>query len=91
MKYTSKLLVAVTVTVLMMILTGFACADTDEDFEYEIVNGEVAITLYKGDSRILEIPAFIDGMPVTKIEKMAFFGSDITGAVIPHTVRYIGE
>ena len=63
----------------------------EKEFVLNRKHGKIHIKKYIGGSGNVTIPEFIDGMPVTKIEKMAFFGSDIIGAVIPHTVRYIGE
>ena len=61
----------------------------EKEFVLNCKHGKIHIKKYIGRGSNVVVPEFIDGMPVTKIEKMAFFGSDIIGAVIPHTVRYI--
>ena len=63
----------------------------EKDFVLKRRHGKIHIKKYIGKGGNVSVPEFIDGMPVTKIEQMAFFGSDITAAVIPRTVRYIGE
>ncbi len=63
----------------------------EKEFMLERKHGKIHIKKYIGVGGNVTIPEFIDGMPVTMIGRCAFWSSDITGAVIPHTVRYIGE
>ena len=61
------------------------------DFTYTTSNSEVTITGYAGVAATVEIPAFIDGLPVTSIGDNALFGmSWITSIIIPSGVQRIG-
>ena len=61
------------------------------DFTYTTSNGEVVITGYTGLAATVEIPAFIDGLPVTSIGDNALFNmSWITSLIIPSGVQRIG-
>ena len=46
----------------------------EEDFEYEVKDGNVTVTGYTGDDGFVVIPETIDGYPVTKIGKSAMAG-----------------
>ena len=46
----------------------------EKEFVLNRKHGKIHIKKYIGGSGNVTIPEFIDGMPVTKIEKMAFFG-----------------
>ena len=63
------------------------------ELEYRRNNeGGVTITAYIGDAVTLIIPAAIEGLPVTSIERMAFSGrTDITSVTIPSSVTSIGN
>jgi len=64
---------------------------SDNDFTYEINDKEVTITGYTGTATHLEIPAEIEGLPVTLIQEEAFFGrSDIFTVFVPKSVTYVG-
>ncbi|MBQ6264250.1 MAG: leucine-rich repeat domain-containing protein [Clostridia bacterium] len=61
-------------------------------FAFTVSGGEVTVTDYLGTSPLLEIPAYIGAMPVTRIGARAFYGrTDIESAVLPDTVAFIGE
>lgn len=62
-----------------------------EDFAYEISNGEIIITQYLGTDREINIPAEIEGRPVTAIGDGAFKRYDLTYIYIPDTVTIIEE
>ncbi len=61
-------------------------------FTYEVNNGEITITDYPEDATgEVEIPAEIDGLPVTMIRWRAFAGcTGLTSVTIPDSVTYIG-
>lgn len=76
-------------------------------FTYEIVDGEIVITGYKGSAPIaneVEIPREFGGKPVVAVGKQAFYPratgvptrhrknrENVTRVVLPDTVREIGE
>lgn len=62
-----------------------------EDFSYEMENGEVTITGYKGVDREIRIPAEIYDRPVTQIGTEAFAGYDMVSVVVPDGVRVISS
>ena len=49
------------------------------------------ITDYVGSDTNVVIPAAIDGTPVTSIGQAAFMDKSIENAVIPSTVKYVGD
>lgn len=66
--------------------------EATENFEYEILDGKATITKYTGTSTDVEVPAEIEGAPVTRIGFYAFeakFG--IESIVLPETVELICE
>lgn len=65
-------------------------AENNNGLEYKIVNEEAVITGYTGTDGIVNIPDTIDGYPVTKIDRSAFEGTDITDVTIPAGLKSIG-
>ena len=67
---------------------GEAIAD---ELDYRIINGEITITGYSGKNMNLVIPKTIDGYPVTKIGRSAFYELEyLNSVVIPEGVEKIG-
>ncbi|MBE6861669.1 MAG: leucine-rich repeat domain-containing protein [Ruminococcus sp.] len=65
---------------------------TGDDFMYEIIDGEAVITEYTGSSDEVEVPAEIEGAPVTKIGTYAFEAEyDITSVTLPESITLIAE
>lgn len=67
---------------------------TDSGLVYMTVDGgtAVSITGYKGSDSRVEIPAVIDGRPVTEICEYAFsYNGRPTEIILPDTITYIGE
>ena len=69
-----------------------ASAETSGDFEYSVDSGNVKITGYIGSGGSVDIPATIDGKPVTSIREYAFaYCSGLTSITIPNSVISIGN
>lgn len=51
-------------------------------FHYKVENGGATITSFEGTATLVEIPATLDGHPVTKIGERAFEGNTALGAVV---------
>ena len=61
-------------------------------FEYYIEDGNAVICSYNGEAASVEIPAFIDGNPVTRIGYKAFTNCDnMINIKIPNSITSIGE
>lgn len=72
-------------------LTGCGSATPAEEFDYEMVDGEVIITGYHGTEQEIVIPKEIENRPVTEIGEKAFSGYDLTSVSFPKTMEIIGE
>ncbi len=67
-------------------------ADSFEDYEYSSDGASITITGYTGSADHLNVPAEIDGLPVTAIGDYAFSSStDLAGIVLPNSVTSIGS
>ena len=90
-----NLFYAVSMLILIFcVLPAKVNATEAEDFDYEVNDGKVTITGFKGvQEGDLVIPNEINGMPVTEIGESAFFCcSRFTGnLIIPSSVTTIGE
>lgn len=75
----------------IMLCGCFVTAFAQGDFTYTETDGEITITDYTGTAAALEIPAEIDGKPVTAIGSYAFREKSITSVVIPESVNTIGN
>lgn len=64
---------------------------SNEIYDYEIYDGGVIITKYKGSDTEVTIPDEIDGSPVTEIGFYAFEAMGVSSVTLPETVRVIGE
>ena len=64
-------------------------AKSNSVYEYNISDGEVYITNYKGSDIHVDIPSKIDGKPVVSIESECFNKSKIKTIYIPDSVREI--
>lgn len=63
-----------------------------EDFDYEIYEGGVIITKYKGKDTAVELPSEVEGCPVKEIGFFAFEArEDIISVTLPESVVAVGE
>lgn len=80
--------------ILLVAMVLCACGGTEspvEDFEYEMVDGEVIITGYTGNDLEIMIPEKIADRAVTKIGDYAFEGYDLVKVELPDSLKEIGE
>ncbi len=68
-----------------------ASAETYGNIRYEISNDEITITGISTSVAELEIPSQINGIPVTSIDEMAFWGSGLKSVSIPGSIETIGS
>ena len=61
----------------------------EEDFSYEIKNGEATIDIYWGDALHPIVPETLDGVPVTTITNLSFTSVDIESITLPKSVTTI--
>ena len=64
-------------------------AEAGMTFTYRVENGTATVTGYRGDTAFVQVPAALDGYPVTKIGQRAFEGSDVTVVELPDCVREV--
>jgi hypothetical protein len=75
---------------------GVSIEISNNIFRYKIIDGSsIMITRYLDNNTALIIPSTIDGLPVTDIDRNAFYRSGdqtrLTSLELPNTVRTIGE
>ena len=75
------------------VLSASAASGTYEDLTYSVnSSGEITITDCDKTVTAVEIPAEINGCPVTSIEDAAFrWCSNLTDITIPESITYIGK
>ncbi len=77
------------ITCILCLLPAFALR---AQFTYTTNNNAITITGYSGGDTNLDIPATIDGLPVTAIDAHAFqYQTDLYSATIPDGVTIIGD
>ncbi len=65
-------------------------ASASEGYSYELSDTQAILYHYQNEDSIVEVPAEIGGLPVTKIDYAAFSDCpNLTTVVIPKTVRYL--
>lgn len=63
----------------------------NDDYGYEIANGQATVTAYSGTETVLMMPSELGGCPVTAIGSYALMNdSDVTSITIPEGVTSIG-
>ena len=72
--------------------TQLPAPDPSLPFIYLVENGAVTLTGYTGDAAEVEIPAEIEGLPVTKLGDQLFEGCEnLTRVTLPDSITTIGE
>lgn len=83
---------AVAMLLTLLPAAAFAAPAPESDFEYSVDNGTAAITKYKGAGGAVEIPATLDGYPVTAIEMQAFVEcASLKSVSMPESVTSISN
>lgn len=78
------------ITALILYLTNFT--SHAEDFQYTIIDGQATITGFSGEPETLEIPAVIEGSPVTEIRDNAFYKcASLKSVKLPETLEKMGH
>ncbi len=86
------LCVTLTLALAVSLLAATALADTEGDWEYEVVDGKATVTGYSGSATELIIPSTLGGYPVTSIRDYTFDScNSIISVTIPNGVTSIGE
>ena len=90
-----KLYFMISGIILILLMNAFTIsASADETYEgikYQFYSetGSYTVTGYSSTATEIEIPAFVNGIPVKAIGYGAFYGSDITKIVLPNTITSI--
>lgn len=85
------------IALLLLLLLSLPAAteelhETDSGVVYTVENGEVTVVGWEVVGYTLDIPAEIDGMPVTKIGRTAFSEDQyMTAVTLPDSIVEIGE
>ena len=89
-RFISTLLCCCLIATVIPIFTFTSSANLDDDYVYEIADGEVIITAYKGTESSIVIPNTINNLPVTAIGCLAFYRSyGLTSVIVPNSVTSI--
>ncbi len=72
---------------------GYIETKQNDDWEYEIYQDHIMLTVYLGTATDVEIPEAIDGLPVTTVGSLCFYSGDteITSVVIPASVKKLSD
>ena len=83
---------AVAMLLTLLPAAAFAAPAPESDFEYGVDNGTATITKYKGAGGAVEIPATLDGYPVTGIGMQAFVEcASLKSVSMPESVTSISN
>ena len=86
-----KIIICLCLAVMICLLAFPVSAATEGNFKYTITDGKATVTQYAGSGDV-QIPATLDGCPVTAIGNWAFeFCSGVTSVTMPDSVTTIGE
>ena len=69
-------------------------SNAEEDYKFTTGNNDNGITItgYTGKTNIkIEIPPFIQNLPVVRIGERAFYDKSIAGIIIPDSVKRIDD
>lgn len=62
-----------------------------EEYLFRRKHEKIHLTKYIGKGGCVEIPQFIDGLPVTSVEWNTFYEADVSEVIIPDGVRRLGN
>lgn len=97
MKLNKKILLTILLSILLILLCNNVFAtETYKDFEYEVNNNEVTITMFQGFKTSedagkgeVQVPDSINGYPVIKIGEFAFADMGIKKITLSNTLKTI--
>lgn len=92
-RFLSLLMSCIAVLNILFSVPFITNAQTSEDnFSFTTRNSQVIITKYIGSDSVVEIPEMINGNPVTKIDRNAFYdNTKITDVIMPSGLKEIGS
>lgn len=61
----------------------------DDEFLYHVTDNEITIDQYLGESNTVEIPSFINEIPVVSIGEGAFYGAQVVRVTLPEYLQRI--
>lgn len=90
-KHTKIISLLLAVVLIMTVMSMTVWASSGNGFIYEFADDEIIITGYNGTENSVEIPAEIDGYPVTTIANFAFVEcTSVTEIIISAAISSIG-
>ncbi len=91
----TKILLTVTALITLSLVLSFSSSAkkvTTDGFTFNVGTKSAVLLSYNGKAKTVKIPAKVNGVPVTAIEKEAFWqNKTMTGISIPSTVTEIGS
>lgn len=90
-RFFNKLCVYIVLSIFVFSFLPITALADDNNFTYTSEGSESTITGYIGTGDILQIPAVLGGLNVTKIGENAFASKNISSVSIPDTVNNIGS
>ncbi|MHB9296106.1 hypothetical protein PilKf_01860 [Pillotina sp. SPG140] len=80
------------IAALLIVVAGLtAYAQNESDFESRVEYGKLILIRYRGNGGDVDIPARLQGRPVTAIGNSASWNKNLTAISIPDSVTSIGE
>ena len=73
------------------LVSAIATVTLPSDFVFTVTDTAATLVNYNGSDAVIEVPAFYNGLPVTKIGNSAFEGNTVmTSVSLPNSIEVIG-